>query len=268
MNIIILLAFFILSLPAPASAQSSVNLAVPFSPQVPDNQWIKPWNNACEEVSVVMVREYYAGKDKITKDDAKKSMNSLFKIEDKIFGSNADTDAYRTNKLINEYTDFGAKIVDNPTLEQIKDELKAGRPVITFHHGKDLPNNNHRWRAGGSYYHVMVLTGFDDEKQEFFVNDGGDYYTGLDYRYTYDIILNTLHDFNHKTDGPARVLFTWSKNLAKTNDNHPVYLISHDIKQYIAHPNLFKKYGWKWNKIKIVTQDWLDSLQTGPAIRK
>jgi len=270
-KILFLSLLFLIFLPWCAGAAEKVILSVPFTSEVPDGQWIKPWNNACEEASIVMVQEYYAGKNKMTKTEAKNLMNPLFKIEDKIFGSNADTDAFRTNKLINEYTSFGSKIVDNPTLDDIKKELKAGRPVITFHYAKDIPNSNHRWRAGGSYYHVMVIVGYDDNTEEFITNDSGDPSTGLDYRYKYDIILSTLHDFNHQTrkaDGLARVLFTWSKTLVKAKNSNRIYLISHDIKQYITHPDLFKVYGWKWGKIKIVLKSWIDSLENGPAITK
>lgn len=251
------------------SAQTTVNLTVPFTSEIPDGRWVKPWNNACEEAAIVMVEQYYAGKEKITKTEAKNLMIPLFKIEDKIFGSNADTDAARTNKLINEYTNFGAKIVDNPTLEEIKNELIGARPVIVFVYGKNLPNPNHRWRAGGSYYHVIALVGFDDETEEFITNDSGDHFTGLDYHYKYDTILSALHDFNftaRKANGPARVLFTWSKVLIKSQNSHRIYLINHDKKQYIAHPDLFKKYGWKWNKIKIVSQNYLDNIHSGEAI--
>lgn len=216
-----------------------------------------------------MVEQYYAGKKKITKTEAKKLMLPLFTIENRIFGSNADTDSARTNKLINGYTNFGSKIVDNPTLEEIKDELRAGRPVIIFLYGKNLANPNHRWRAGGSYYHVITLVGFDDENEEFITNDSADYSTGLDYRYKYDTILSALHDFNHKTrkaDGPARALFTWSKVLVKSKNSRRIYLISHDKKQYIAHPDLFKKYGWKWKRVKIVNKKWLDNLPNGEPI--
>ncbi len=259
----------LLLLPITARAQTTINLPVPFTSEVPDGQWVAPWNNACEEAGIVMVEQYYAGKESLTKEETKKLMRPLFEIENKVFGSNADTDARRTNKLINEYANFGSKIITDPTLEEIKDELRAGQPVIIFLYGKNLPNPNHRWRRGGSYYHVMVLVGFDDDKGEFIANDSGDHDTGLDYRYKYDTILNALHDFNYKTrqaDGPARALFTWSKVLVKAKNSHRIYLISHDQKQYIAHPNLFKKYDWKWNRVKIVDKSWLDEMPSGDVI--
>ncbi len=265
---ILLISCLLLITPAQAS-EETVNLSVPFTPEVPDNKWIAPWNNACEEAAIVMVQEYYQGKEIMDKTEAKNLMNPLFKIENKLFGSNADTDAARTNRLINEYSSFGSKIVDNPTLEQIKTELVAGRPVITFLYGKDLANPNHRWRTGGSYYHVMTLVGFDDNTEEFIANDSGDYYTGLDYRYKYDTILNALHDFDHKikkANGPARVLFTWSKRLAKTATSGKIYLISHRTKQHISSPELFKIYNWKWSEVKTVSSDWLNKLETGPKI--
>jgi hypothetical protein len=60
---------------------------------------------------------------------------------------------------------------------------------------------------------MMVITGFDDETQEFIVNDTA-LAEGLDYRYSYVTILTSLHDYHEsrkKADGPPTVLFTAPK---------------------------------------------------------
>jgi len=246
-----------------------VDLKVPFTSEIPNGSWVKPWNNACEEASIVMVEGYYFGYEKTTKSIAIKNMSPLFKIEDKLFGSNADTDSSRTAKLINDYTDFTATIKENPTLDEIKSEIKSGHPVITFSYAKNLNNPNHRWRAGGSYYHVMVLTGFDDKTKEFLTNDSGDPQTGEDYRYKYDAIMNSLHDFNHQThqaNGPARVIFTTSKVLFKEKNNPAVYLIDHDTKYPIASSKAFLNHGWKWKQINVVSAFRMNQFKTGEMI--
>ncbi len=251
------------------AAEQSMLLKVPFTSEIPNGSWAKPWNNACEEASIVMVKGYYFGYEATTKQIAMADMSPLFKIEDKIFGSNADTDATRTAKLINEYTDFSAVIVTNPNLDDIKNEIAQGRPVIAMLYAKNLVNPNHRWRVGGSYYHVLVLVGFDDKTNEFITNDSGDPATGGGYKYSYDVIMSGLHDFNHKTkraDGPPRVLFTDSKVLFKAKNSPMVYLIKHDVKYHITSSAVFKQKGWQWNKIHIVEQKRLDNLKTGDPI--
>ncbi len=252
-----------------AAEKQIVSLKVPYTSEIPNGSWIKPWNNACEEASIVMIKGYYFGYEATTKQIAMADMKPLFKIEDKIFGSNADTDAARTAKLINDYTDFSAKVKTNPTLEEMQNELNEGRPIIAMLNMKNIVNKYHRFRAGGSYYHVFVIIGYDDNTQEFITNDNGNSTTGAGYRFRYDDIMNNLHDFNHATkraDGPPRVLFTDSRVLFKTKNNPDVYLIKHDIKYHITSSDAFKKRGFKWNKIRIVEQKRLDSLKTGDPI--
>ncbi|EKD43122.1 MAG: hypothetical protein ACD_72C00445G0001 [uncultured bacterium] len=246
-----------------------VQLKVPFTSEIPNGSWVKPWNNACEEASIVMVEGYYYGYESTTKKIAMQSMKPLFKIQDKIFGSNVDTDTFRTAKLINNYTNFSATIKENPTLEDVRIELRNDRPVISMHYAKNLQNPNHHFRVGGSYYHVIVITGYDDETQEFIVNDSGDEKTGGGYRYPYEDYMKSLHDFNfknHRADGPPRVLFTESKILFKTKNNPAVYLITHKQRHLITDPATFLLHGWKWKNIHVVDQKTLDKFFDGPMI--
>lgn len=257
------------ALEARAQEKEIVKLKVPYTSEVPLGSWVKPWNNACEEASMIMAESYYFGNETMDKKTAVKYMTPLFNIENKIFGGNADTDSVRTAKLLNDYLSVSAIIKINPTLEEIKDELRHDKPVVTFHYAKNLKNPNHRWRAGGSYYHVMLLVGFDDNTSDFFVHDSGDDKTGEYYRYSYDAIMSTLHDFNHttgKANGQARVLFTNSKVLMKTKDSPAVYYIFHDTKFPIASPAAFISHGWKWNQIKIVEKKTIEKFKTGALI--
>ncbi|MFA7653733.1 MAG: C39 family peptidase [Candidatus Magasanikbacteria bacterium] len=258
---------FCLLLPAIAWANTTstvVNLGVPYTSEIPDGSWIKPWNNACEEAAIVMIEQFYAGnhKARLTRAEAKKLMWPLFGIQTKLWNNNADTDAVRTAKLINDYTSFSAYIKNDPTLEDILNELKSDRPVISFHYGYDLKNPNIPWRRGGSYYHVMPITGFDDIKKEFIVDDPGNHKSGIDYRYKYDIITSSLHDFNHKTgkaDGPARVLFTAPK-LVRLAGEKGVYYLQYGNRYGINNPQVFKNHKWQWNWVRIVSKEWLESI--------
>src|SRR3989338_4420022 len=119
----------------PVHAKELINLSVPYIPEAPDGLMVKPWNNSCEEASTVMLDEYYSGnRDKgDTKTKAKKSILYYINIENKLFGYNGNTNAAEMTKVINEYSKyFEARIKTNPTLEEIKNELNAGRPVIAL----------------------------------------------------------------------------------------------------------------------------------------
>ena len=245
-----------------------ISLSVPFIIEIPDGTWTGNWKNACEEASMAMVDQYYQGTNSIGRQASKKIMLPLFSYQNSVWGSNSDSNATRTAKIIEANLDFKATIKRNPTIDEIKDELRAGRPVISFHYAKYLPNPGHRFRANGSYFHVMVISGFDDTTEEFITEDPGAE-NGLDYRYGYDTFMSTLGDFNHttkKADGPATVIFTKQYLLAKAEGSNKIYLVQDNAKQYICHPDLFKKYDWQWSKVRTVKNDWLASLANGETI--
>ena len=158
-----------------------------------------------------MVEYYYTNRPNVSVEETKAFMQSLFDIEDSLWGQNANSDAAQTTELINGYTSFTAEIVENPTIEDIKAELLADRPVISLNNGFILDNPRIPFLATGSGYHMMVIVGYDDVTDRFIVHDDGDLETGAFHRYGYDHFMNTLHDYNDenkKTDGPPRVLFT------------------------------------------------------------
>ncbi len=249
-----------------------VNLSVPYIPEAPDGLMVKPWNNSCEEASTAMLDEYYSGnRDKgVTKTKAKKLILHYINIENKLFGYNGNTNAAEMTKVINEYSKyFEAKIKTNPTLKEIKNELRLGRPVIALLYGFKLNNPRILFSRSGSYYHTFVIKGFDSATEEFIVNDNGDLKKGLDLRYSYDTIMGALADYSHKTKTtvkPATALFTSQRMLVKTKDSGKIYLIKDNQKHYVSSPQVFKNRKWKWSFVMIVDKAWLDKLQGGPAI--
>lgn len=195
----------------PISLKSKEIKNVPFISEAPDNNWVSPWKNACEEASIAMVYAYYNNKTNITIAEQKDFMQILFDMQDKLYGSNANSDAKRSNYLINNYSSFTGRVVNNPTIEQIKKEIDNNHPVITFHYGFDLKNPNIPFLASGTSYHSTVVVGYDDSKKAFIVNDSGDDIDGKNHLYGYSLYMHSLHDYNfqtNKADGPARVIFT------------------------------------------------------------
>ncbi len=255
-----------------ARAADFVNLSVPYVPEAPDGLMVKPWNNSCEEASTVMLDEYYSGNNdkRLANVKAKKSILFYIDIENKLFGYNSNTNAAEMTKVINGYSKyFEAKIKTDPTLDEIKNELNLGRPVIALLYGKNLNNPRIQFARSGSYYHTFVIKGFDDATEEFIVNDNGDLKKGLDLRYKYDTILGALRDYNHKTkltEKPATALFTSQRMLVKTKDSGRIYLINDNKKHHVSSPQLFKDRKWKWSFVMTVDKSWLEKFQSGPAI--
>ncbi|MBI5729087.1 MAG: C39 family peptidase [Candidatus Magasanikbacteria bacterium] len=264
-----LLIFFPIS-SAFAQSPATINLPVPFIWEIPDGAWVKPWNGACEEASIMMVDQFYRGRkrENVGRIESKNLMRPLFSIEDKLFGGNADTNATRTLKIIDDYTNFDGELKFNPTVDDIAAELALGHPVISLHYGFDLNNPHHRFRRGGSSYHMLVLTGFDTTKKLFFANDS-ELKEGLDYPYQYATIISSLHDFNHtthKADGPPVVIFTHPKQLVRETPGNRIYLVRDGKKYYISHPRVFQNHRWSWAMVKPMSPEELGALESGPVI--
>lgn len=249
-----------------------VQLNVPFIWEIPDGVWTPPWSGACEEASVRMVDQFYLGDTRtmIPRAEMKTLMAPLFSWQTATYGSNLDSDAARTAAMVQANLGYSVTIANNPTLEEIKQQLRDGHPVISLHYGYGLKNPKHRFRAGSSSYHMMVITGYDDAKQEFIINDP-ELRDGRNIRYRYSIIMDSLHNFNHTTkraDGAPVVLFTSSEELVKTASRHRVYLVRNGKKQYITHPRAFATHSWGRRPVKVVDAAWLNALPNGPDITK
>lgn len=188
-----------------------VNLPVAYVSEAPDNIWEGPWRNACEEASIAMVEKYYAGDMFVSVPEAKELMQALFDIQGLWYGSDANSDAMRIVEMIDEHATFKARIQRHPTLDEIKNEIDNGRPVIALHRGFDLENDNIPFNPARSSYHTTVVKGYDDDQMHFIVNDPGDDKEGVDHEYDYDVFMSSLHDFSHDrnlADGPPTAIFT------------------------------------------------------------
>jgi hypothetical protein len=194
--------------------QEKVNkliLDVPYINEAPDGNFSGNWKNACEEASMTMIGKYYLGEKSVSVIEAMTSMQILFDMQNRLYGSSANADGQMITDLVNNYLSYKATLKTNPTINEIKKELAQKHPVISLHYGFNLHNPNIPFAVHGSYYHAMVIVGYDDTTKEFITNDDGDQKYGTSHRYKYDLFMGSLHDYNfatNRTDGPARVIFT------------------------------------------------------------
>lgn len=180
-----------------------VELAVPYVSQVPDGKWVAPWDEACEESSILMIDRFYAQEDSLVVPETKKPLQEMIDWEKVTFSNYEDTDAEQTVQLIEAKASFQARIERNPTLEEIKRELDAKHPVMAFVNMYQL----YKETDLGDSFHVFVINGYDDATQEFIVQDPARSWK----RYSYERVLNALHDYNplsKEGDGTPTVLFT------------------------------------------------------------
>ncbi|MBD3251919.1 hypothetical protein GF380_05740 [Candidatus Uhrbacteria bacterium] len=168
-------------------------LAVPFMSQAPHANWELPYQEACEEASVLMVAGYYRGeRGAYTADTADELLLDLLNFAERK-GYSVDTTAEETAEIVEAYyADLEAEVVPFKNADQIKRYLQEGYPVIVPADGKALPNPN--FRNGGPRYHMLVIRGYTEDR--FITNDPGTR-NGETFLYTYDGLLNAIHDWNN-----------------------------------------------------------------------
>ncbi len=198
---------------ASAQAAETVRLSVPYVSQVPQGDWVLPWSQACEEASIAMVQYFYEGKLGPTVAEGKAFMEKQIAWEDANLKKNEDTNADETVRVIEANAGFEASVKRDPTLDDIKDELRAQRPVIALVGMYELYGE----KSIGDSFHVLVVNGFDDAKRVFYVEDPARENAKS---YSYETMMGALHDFNAESkegDGPATVLFTDGSDLVRAN---------------------------------------------------
>jgi Peptidase_C39 like family len=169
---------------------TGINLAVPFSSQAPYGDWGAPYGQACEEASAMLVDHFYKNTG-LTPEIAKQELLKIVAWENKTFGYYEHTTAKETGRMLNEY--FGYQRVEvnyDISLEDIKAQIMAGRPVIVPLAGRLI--NNPYYRQPGPIYHMLVIKGLTKDGN-FITNDVGTR-RGANYVYNAKVLYDAIHD--------------------------------------------------------------------------
>jgi hypothetical protein len=163
-----------------------------FVPQAPEKNWDQPWQDACEEASLLTVNYYYQ--------NLSPDLNTILTDYQRIFDFEAtqgwthDINLTQMASVSADLFDLSPQILDNPTIDQIKEYLLKDIPVIITANGKTLYSENKHFKNGGPWYHSLVILGFDDNKKQFIVHDVGTQF-GAYFHYSYATLLESIHDF-------------------------------------------------------------------------
>ena len=168
-----------------------VDLPVPYTPQSPFARWDDTHQETCEEASIYMVDRFYQGKaggliDPTTADNGLLALVEYQK--NKLFGFFKDTTAEETAKLVRSYYGYETQTVYSPTIDEIKQILKAGYPVFVPMAGKMLINPHYN----SSAYHMLVIRGYNEK--QFIANDPGTKW-GDGWEYDFNNVMNAMHDW-------------------------------------------------------------------------
>lgn len=168
-----------------------VSLDVPFTPQAPFADWNPPFDEACEEASLIMVH-YYLNGERLTLEKANTQIILMTTwLEEN--GYEVDVSIDELKEIVkNYYQNRTAYVYKNSqiTIENIKKLINAGYPVIIPAAGQLLENPY--FRGAGPPYHMLVITGFDNK--HFYTNDPGTR-NGENFQYTYENLMNSIHDW-------------------------------------------------------------------------
>jgi len=182
---------------------SKAYIDVPFTVQAPDANWNNPYQEACEEASVIMVDYFLRGAD-LTPAQANREILQLTTWEESN-GYKYDVSLEQLAEIVEEYYGYQTRISDDVTKESIMHELSKGNPVIVPAAGRDLGNPN--FSGQGPWYHMLVITGYN--WRHFLTNDPGTK-RGFDYKYKHRVLIDAIHDWTGVKEeirtGPKRML--------------------------------------------------------------
>ncbi len=168
---------------------ATFDVEVPFISQSPTGDWGLPYQEACEEASLIMVSRYFNDQELTAEIMDEEIKLSVAWEEEPARNMNMDSNVEEIFAMSKNYFNLKGKIIDNPTVDQIKSELVAGNLIVAPFAGRELGNKF--FSGKGPLYHMLVIRGYD--RNEFITNDVGTRH-GEAYKYKYEILMNAIHD--------------------------------------------------------------------------
>lgn len=175
-----------------------IKMKVPFISQAPTGKWDRLHEEACEEASLLIVKYYFDGRELILSGEADTDILKMDKYVKNNFSEKEDLNVSELKKLAENYFELkNSKILKNPKREDMEKELNSGNLIIAPMAGREL--NNPFFKTPGPLYHMLVISGYDRNKDIFFTQDPGTK-RGADFTYPTKTIMNALHDFPGKKE--------------------------------------------------------------------
>lgn len=169
----------------------SINLAIPFTSQAPTANWELPYQEACEEASMLMAGRFLQGRPIAGVADADQAILELADYNANTMNYPIDMTAAETAQSIEILYDLKTELIYDFSWDDVKQALAQGYPVILPAAGRQL--GNPYYTAPGPLYHMLVIKGYTANK--IITNDPGTK-RGSNYQYSYDALYNAAHDWN------------------------------------------------------------------------
>lgn len=165
----------------------------PFTSQAPFAEWNEQmFQDGCEEASIIMAMAWVNQKE-ITPQNSKDTIINLSNFQKKLDGNYQDRSAKDTTLLIKKYYNYNnIEYQENTTIKKIINELSNGHIIIAPMNGQALGNKF--FNPPGPINHMILITGYDESKNEFITNDPGTK-RGESYKYNTNTLFNALRDY-------------------------------------------------------------------------
>jgi len=174
-----------------------INLAVPFTIQSPDQKWDEPYKEGCEEASILMVQSFLNDQS-ITVDSALTDIGVMVDWQMENYEGHFDLPVSMTVQVAKEFLNLKAEIIYLESIEDIKEIIKTGYPLILPTAGRELGNPN--FTGEGPLYHMLVVKGFLEDGS-IITNDPGTR-RGENYIYDQDVLWNAIADWDRERKNP------------------------------------------------------------------
>ncbi len=138
----------------PVVIRKELNLDAPFYSQAPFGNWDFPWQEACEEASILLAANAYFD-HKWTREEFNEQILEMVDWQNERFDTYLDTTAAQTAEILNDYLDLETVTHENPSYEDVVRILNKGHFIIMFFAGKEL--GNPYFSNGGPNYHVVLV---------------------------------------------------------------------------------------------------------------
>ena len=101
----------------------SINLDVPFTAQAPTANWEQPFQDACEEASILMVDYYYNNRQFPSKEEVTKILLDLVQWQEDNWSGHFNLPIEEVALLAKTTFGYETEVIENLTVEKIKEFL-------------------------------------------------------------------------------------------------------------------------------------------------
>ncbi len=175
-----------------------INHYLPFTSQAPLGEWDSLHEEACEEASLLMAHYFIKGDKLILSREAEDDLQKLIYFTKEVYPKKEDININELKEVAKQYYKYdNFEIITNPTIFKIEEVLSNNSIIIAPMAGRIL--NNPYFKNPGPLYHMLIISGFDKEKNIFITQDPGTK-RGKDFTYSVDTLMDALHDFPGKKE--------------------------------------------------------------------